>query len=75
MNSTITPLPFDRLPRSAPPGARGGAALPRGQRRHLVPAGQARARAHLLDFAERCEASQPELAKELRSAGNRMLMG
>ncbi len=30
--------------------------------------GQARARHHLLSFADRCESLQPELAKELRAA-------
>jgi hypothetical protein len=30
--------------------------------------GRARAQRHLLDFAEACEALQPELAKELRAA-------
>jgi hypothetical protein len=36
--------------------------------RALEESGQARARRHLLDFADRCEPSQPELAKELRIA-------
>jgi len=36
----------------------------------LEASAQARARRHLLDFADRCEANQPELAKELRAAGN-----
>ena len=83
MNSSITPLPFDRPARPARPAR---LARPAGRRSRvasvgawfrqtLATAGKARARAHLLDFAERCEASQPELAKELRSAGNRMLMG
>jgi len=34
----------------------------------LEASGQARARRHLLDFAEQCESTQPELAKELRAA-------
>ncbi|HWH81216.1 MAG TPA: hypothetical protein VNU71_03155 [Burkholderiaceae bacterium] len=34
----------------------------------LQAAGRARAQRHLLDFADRCEALQPELAKELRAA-------
>jgi hypothetical protein len=34
----------------------------------LEESGRARARRELLDFAERCEAHQPELAKELRVA-------
>jgi hypothetical protein len=36
--------------------------------RALEATGQARARRELLDFADRCESNQPELAKELRSA-------
>lgn len=34
----------------------------------LEATGRARAQRHLLDFADRCEALQPELAKELRAA-------
>jgi phosphatidylserine/phosphatidylglycerophosphate/cardiolipin synthase-like enzyme len=44
--------------------ARAGAAVWRA----LEEAGQARAQAHLLAFADRCESQQPELAKELRLA-------
>ena len=43
---------------------RAGAAI----RRALEASGRARAERHLLDFAEQCEAQQPELAKELRAA-------
>ena len=43
--------------------------------RALEVAGQLRARRHLLDFADRCESNQPELAKELRAASNAVLMG
>jgi hypothetical protein len=39
----------------------------------LEQSGQARARRHLLDFADRCESLQPELAKELRIAAGRTL--
>ncbi len=34
----------------------------------LEQVGRARAQHHLLDFANRCEAMQPDLAKELRAA-------
>lgn len=34
----------------------------------LEAAGVARAQPHLLDFADRCEAQHPELARELRTA-------
>ena len=44
--------------------ARAGAAIGRA----LEASGRARARRQLLDFAARCEAAQPELAKELRAA-------
>jgi hypothetical protein len=33
--------------------------------------GHARARRHILDFADQCEALQPDLAKELRAISNR----
>ena len=38
-------------------------------------AGQLRARRQLLALARGCEASQPGLARELRSASNQMLNG
>ena len=72
MNSTVTSLP---LGPSAP--------SPVGDRpslrqwcervalrvwRALEASGQARAQRHLLEFADRCAAYQPELAKELRAA-------
>ena len=34
----------------------------------LEASGRVRAQRHLLDFADQCEALQPELAKELRAA-------
>ena len=37
-------------------------------RRALEASAQARAQHHLREFAQRCEALQPELAKELRQA-------
>ena len=36
--------------------------------RALEDTGRARAQRHLLDFADQCQAQQPELAKELRAA-------
>ena len=74
MNPSITSLP---LRRPAPPTSRRSRLARVGAWvwQALVAAGEARARGHLLDLADRCEASQPELAKELRSAGNQMLMG
>ena len=76
MNPSITPLPlpFDRPAR--PAGRRTRlASVGAWVWQALATAREARARGHLLAFADRCETSQPELAKELRSAGNRMLMG
>jgi hypothetical protein len=61
------------------PGATASAPSPSGLQRWLAAAagavwrafqemGRARARRELLEYAERCEAYQPELAKELRAA-------
>ena len=36
--------------------------------RALEDSGRVRAQRHLLEFAEQCQAQQPELAKELRAA-------
>ncbi len=68
MNTAVTSLP---LKPAAPAGA--------GPRRWfgqvgasiwnaLEATGRARAQRHLLEFADQCEALQPELAKELRAA-------
>jgi hypothetical protein len=70
MNIAFTLLPKQPVAqrrRSWP--ARAGAAVWRA----LEQSGQARARRHLLDFADRCEPSQPELAKELRVAAGHTL--
>ena len=65
MNSATRSLPLaPAVPRLRPWLARAGATV----WRSLEIAGQARARRHLLDFADQCEALQPELAKELRAA-------
>ena len=44
-------------------------------RNALEASAQVRAHRHLLEFAERCEALQPDLAKELRMASARLLHG
>ena len=79
MNASITPLPlpFDRPAHPERSAGRRSrlASVGAWVWQALAAAGQARARSHLLAFADRCEASQPELAKELRSASNQMLMG
>ena len=36
--------------------------------RALEALGRARAQSHLIEFANRCEAQQPELAREIRAA-------
>jgi hypothetical protein len=72
MNTAVTSLPLGAVApgsASAEAGlrvrfARVGAAIWRA----LEAVGRARAQPHLLEFAERCEAQQPELAKELRAA-------
>ena len=67
------PLPFDRP--ASPTGRRSRlASVGAWVSLALTTAGEARARGHLPAFADRCEASQPELAEELRSASNRMLL-
>ena len=72
MNTLITPTPLKPLLGSAPAAgtaargwlARAGASL----RRWLEETGRARAQRELLERAARYEATQPELAKELRAA-------
>lgn len=72
MNTAVTSLPLGAVaPGLASTGAglrvrfaRVGAAIWRA----LEAVGRARAQPHLLEFADRCEAQQPELARELRSA-------
>ena len=68
MNTAVTSLPLK-------PAAQAGAGVLRWFRRvgtsvwlALEATGRARAQRHLLDFADQCEALQPELAKELRAA-------
>jgi uncharacterized NAD(P)/FAD-binding protein YdhS len=67
MNTAVSSLSLQ----SATPGlrpwlARTGAAIWRA----LEETGRARASRHLLDFADQCQALQPELAKELRMAAS-----
>ena len=65
MNTAVTSLPKQPATPSLRPWlARAGATVWRA----LEESGRARAHRHLLDFADHCEALQPELAKELRSA-------
>lgn len=70
MNTAVTSLPSHFV---SAPGAslrRGFAAAGARFWRVLEAIGQARARRHLLDFADGCEALQPHLAKQLRAAAN-----
>jgi hypothetical protein len=72
MNIAFTLLPRGSDARVSVPGvagvthwlARAGATV----RQALEASGQARARRHLQEFADQCEALQPDLAKELRAA-------
>lgn len=72
MNTAVTSLP---LPSAGDASASAGAGFRQffgrvghGLWKAIEAIGQARAQRHLLDFADRCEATQPELAKELRAA-------
>ncbi len=72
MNTVVTSLPLGAV---APGLASAGAGLRIRFARvgfavwnALEAVGRARAQTHLLEFANRCEAQQPELAKELRAA-------
>jgi hypothetical protein len=73
MSTWIRRLPEVLVRQGQPAGrpwwARAGASF----RSALEASSQARARVHLRDFADQCEATQPELAKELRVAGDRLL--
>lgn len=72
MNTAVTPLPIS--PSSGASASTGAGFLRQFKRagatlwRALEATGRARAERHLLDFADRCEALQPDLAKELRAA-------
>jgi hypothetical protein len=72
MNSALNSLPLRHVPTASSLAAavNPGLALRAGRAiwRALERAGEARPRRHILDLAERCEAHQPELAKELRAS-------
>ena len=72
MNTAVTSLPMTP---ATPARESTGASLRRDFKqagaalwRLLESVGHARAHRQLLEFADRCEAMQPELAKELRAA-------
>jgi hypothetical protein len=73
MNTAVTSLPIEGTP---PVSARVATAAPvrwlkqagAALSKAFIASGRARAEWQLLEFAERCEATQPELAKELRLA-------
>ena len=75
MTTLITPQAVDAPQLGRAPGRVRLARLSSSVWRALEVAGQVRARRHLLDFADSCEANQPELAKELRAASSMALMG
>jgi len=67
MNTAVSSLSLPvSTPGLRPWLARTGAAIWRA----LEESGRARASRHLLDFADQCQALQPELAKELRMAAH-----
>jgi hypothetical protein len=67
MNTAVSSLQIEPLTSGLRPWlARTGAAVWRA----LEDIGRARASRHLLDFADQCQALQPELAKELRMAAH-----
>ncbi|MEO8057270.1 MAG: hypothetical protein ABI671_03015 [Burkholderiales bacterium] len=71
MNTLITPLPMQALPMGAQGSgrfARIGASF----WKWLEEVGQARARRELMSLAAMYETNQPELAKELRAACERI---
>ena len=72
MNTAVTSLPLGSDSQGSAPRATGArqwlARAGAGVWRALEATGRARAHRQLLDFADQCEALQPELAKELRAA-------
>jgi|GEM_PF-2360485 len=79
MNTAVTSLP---LAPSGDTSATAGAGLRLGLVRAgkavwraFEAAGRGRAHRHLMEFADRCEALQPDLAKELRASSRATLMG
>ena len=78
MNTAVTSLPLTPAGDASAPAGAGlhhwfGLARKRVWAA-LEEAGRARAYRHLMDFADQCEAQQPELAKELRAAGRQRPM-
>ena len=75
MNFTLTshrPAPAAKA--SARTGAPAGRAVAKAGAaiwRALEAVGRARAQAHLLALADRCEAQQPDMARDLRAAARR----
>ena len=68
MNTAVTSLPLKPAGHVAAGIGRWFGRAGSSIRAALETSGQARAQRHLLDFADQCEALQPDLAKELRTA-------
>jgi len=72
MNTAVTSLPPSPAGDASAMAGAGWRAWLRGAGQGawsaLQAVGRARAHRHLMDLADRCEAQQPELAKELRAA-------
>lgn len=68
MNTFVTPLPQAGTAGLAAMARRSLAGVGQSLWRAMQESGRARARAELLNLAEACQRSQPNLARELRSA-------
>ena len=68
MNTTVTSLPLESAVQEVGALSRWFRRVGMGFWRALEAAGQARAQRHILALADRCEALQPDLARELRAA-------
>ena len=68
MNTFVTPLPQARTTGLAAMARRSLAGVGQSLRRAIQKAADARARAELLNLADACQRSQPNLASELRCA-------
>lgn len=68
MNTTVTSLRLESAVQEVGALSRWFRRVGTGFWRALEVAGQARAQCHILALADRCEALQPDLARELRAA-------
>ncbi|MEP7297698.1 MAG: hypothetical protein ABI702_16060 [Burkholderiales bacterium] len=71
MNTAVSSLPMHSAAGALSWLSRAGTTVWRA----LEESGRARAQRHLLDFADQCQALQPDLAKELRAAARQGPLG